>query len=195
MPGSASGLRFSSNANPSWYVGANQAATQLTRYWWRKVSRSHSKWLESLRSYTSPAAIRKSKHRAPSRRRRRQDCTQVYIGKWLPRSVSMRYSQLGRYNRVRTQTSALHAVLFNNQLNLSSHLPSAHRDWAVWRSNHSPLLLDSYRNYNPNQTLLLKPRKNELMQLHVSASRNCQLHISIGVNFRVEHQLRTCYDS
>ena len=54
-----------------------------------------------------------------------------------------------------------------------------------------PGLLDSYQNYNPNHTLL-KPRKNELTRC---CSRSCQLHICSDANSRIEHHLRTCYDS
>ena len=103
VPRSAPRLRFPRNAYSCRYVGTSSSATQQVFNQTRKISRSHSRWLESIRPRTSQVSIRKFKHRAPSRRRR-QYRAQVHTAQQLVRSVSVRHPQFRRCNRIRNKS-------------------------------------------------------------------------------------------
>ena len=107
--------------------------------------------------------------------------------------ASIRHFKLGLHYRFRMQASAVHAVSFNNQFDLSCHLPSAHRDWAVWRSNHSRTAWFLPKQPKPDTATWTTQEWINLASCCCSLS--CQLHISSAANSRVEHQLRMCSDS
>ena len=74
----------------------------------------------------------------------------------------MRYSQLRRCYRVRKEIGAVHAFLVDNLI--YPVICQSRTEIEPYEEAVIPGLLDSYRYYNPEQTLILEPRKTALMQ-------------------------------